>query len=166
VGRVRRSWGEAVYNAAFRRNEALSSKPLAGSYAILCSGTATIEKLTIVVDAGTVVDPDGALAQIEGGALWGLSMALHEGTEFVKGQVKDTNLDSYTPLRMGDEPELDIEFIDSTEVPVGLSVRFASSWSGGSAGTLEYRPRAPSTRYRTGSAPGDRQGVGGASPLR
>jgi hypothetical protein len=68
----------------------LSSKPLAGSYAILCSGAATIEKLTIVVDAGTVVDPDGALAQIEGGALWGLSMALHEGTEFVKGQVKDT----------------------------------------------------------------------------
>jgi isoquinoline 1-oxidoreductase beta subunit len=98
----------------------LSSKPLAGSYAILCSGAATIEKLTIVVDAGTVVDPDGALAQIEGGALWGLSMALHEGTEFVKGQVKDTNLDSYTPLRMGDEPELDIEFIDSAEVPVGL----------------------------------------------
>jgi CO/xanthine dehydrogenase Mo-binding subunit len=34
--------------------------------------------------------------------------------------VKDTNLDSYTPLRMGDEPELDIEFIDSAEVPVGL----------------------------------------------
>jgi isoquinoline 1-oxidoreductase subunit beta len=84
------------------------------------SGTVSVEKLTIVVDAGTVVDPDGALAQIEGGALWGLSMALHEGTEFVKGQVKDTNLDSYTPLRMGDEPELDIEFIDSAEVPVGL----------------------------------------------
>ena len=84
------------------------------------SGAVTVEKLTIVVDAGTVVDPDGALAQVEGAALWGLSMALHEGTEFVKGQVKDTNLDSYTPLRMGDEPELDIEFIDSAEVPVGL----------------------------------------------
>jgi isoquinoline 1-oxidoreductase beta subunit len=79
-----------------------------------------VEKLTIVVDAGTVVDPDGALAQTEGGALWGLSMALHEGTEFVEGQVKDTNLDTYTPLRIGDVPELDIEFVDSTEVPVGL----------------------------------------------
>jgi isoquinoline 1-oxidoreductase subunit beta len=67
-----------------------------------------------------VVHPDGAMAQVEGGALWGLSMALHEGTEFVKGQVSDTNFDSYTPLRIGDVPELDIEFIDSTEVPVGL----------------------------------------------
>ena len=84
------------------------------------SGAVTVEKLTIVVDAGTVVHPDGALAQVEGGALWGLSMALHEGTEFVKGQVSDTNFDSYTPLRIGDVPELDIEFIASTEVPVGL----------------------------------------------
>src|SRR5258706_93220 len=66
-----------------------------------------VEKLTIVVDAGTLVHPDGALAQIEGSALWGLSMALHEGTEFVKGQVKDRNFDSYTPLRIGDVPELD-----------------------------------------------------------
>ncbi len=84
------------------------------------AGTVVVEKLTIVVDCGTVVDPGGALAQIEGGALWGLSMALHEGTEFVRGQVKDTNLDTYTPLRIGDVPELDIEFVDSTEVPVGL----------------------------------------------
>lgn len=83
-------------------------------------GVVAVEKLTIVVDAGTVVSPDGALAQIQGGALWGMSLALHEGSEFVRGQVKDTNLDTYTPLRMGDEPELDIEFVDSAEVPVGL----------------------------------------------
>jgi CO/xanthine dehydrogenase Mo-binding subunit len=83
-------------------------------------GVVSVEKLTIVVDAGTVVSPDGALAQVEGGALWGMSLALHEGSEFVRGQVKDTNLDTYTPLRMGDEPELDIEFVDSAEAPVGL----------------------------------------------
>ena len=84
------------------------------------SGAVAVEKLTIVVDAGTLVHPDGALAQVEGSALWGLSMALHEGTEFVKGQVKDTNFDSYAPLRIGDVPELHIEFIDSLEAPVGL----------------------------------------------
>jgi CO/xanthine dehydrogenase Mo-binding subunit len=28
-----------------------------------------LEKLTLVVDAGTVVHPDGALAQVEGAAL-------------------------------------------------------------------------------------------------
>jgi len=84
------------------------------------SGAVTVEKLTFVVDAGTIVHPDGALAQVEGAALWGLSMALHEGTEFINGQVRDTNLDTYTPIRIGDVPEVEVEFIDSTEVPVGL----------------------------------------------
>jgi isoquinoline 1-oxidoreductase subunit beta len=84
------------------------------------TGAVVVEKLTIVVDAGTLIDPDGALAQVEGSALWGLSLALHEGSEFVNGQVKDTNLDSYTPLRIGDVPELQIEFVDSVEAPVGL----------------------------------------------
>ena len=84
------------------------------------SGAVSVEKLTIVVDAGTLVHPDGALAQVEGSALWGLSMALHEGTEFVNGEVKDTNLDTYTPLRIGDVPALDIEFVESVEAPVGL----------------------------------------------
>src|SRR6202044_604059 len=79
------------------------------------NGAVTVEKLTIVVDAGTLVHPDGALAQVEGSILWGLSMALYEGTEFIAGQVKDTNLDSYTPLGIIDVAELDVEFIDSAE---------------------------------------------------
>lgn len=42
------------------------------------------------------------------------------GTEFVEGQPKDTNLNTYKPLRMGDVPEVEIEFLPSTETPVGL----------------------------------------------
>jgi len=84
------------------------------------SGAITVEKLTLVIDAGTIVDPDGALAQTEGSLLWGLSMALYESSEFVNGRVKDTNLDTYEPLRIADIPQLDITFVESTEVPVGL----------------------------------------------
>lgn len=84
------------------------------------TGIVRLQKLTLVVDAGTIVHPDGALAQVEGGALWGASMALHEGTEFINGQVRDTNLDTYTPMRMADVPEIDIEFLPSTETAVGL----------------------------------------------
>ena len=47
-------------------------------------------------------------------------MALHEGTEFVNGQVKDVNLNSYTPMRMADVPEMDIEFLDNGHQAVGL----------------------------------------------
>ncbi len=84
------------------------------------TGVITVEKLTVVTDAGTVVDPDGARAQTEGASLWGLSMALHEGTQFDKGQVRDRNLDTYRPLRIAAVPELDIAFVDSVHVPVGL----------------------------------------------
>ena len=84
------------------------------------TGHVTVQKIWLVVDCGTVVDPNGARAQIEGSALWGLSMALYEGTEFRNGTVVDTNLDSYTPLRMIDTPPIEIEIVDSTEVPVGL----------------------------------------------
>ena len=76
--------------------------------------------ISVVAIAGTIVDSDSAQAQTKDAALWGLSMALYEGTEFENGNVKDTNLDTYTPLRMGDVPELDINFVTSTEVPVGL----------------------------------------------
>jgi len=84
------------------------------------SGAVKVEKLTLVADAGTIVDPDGALAQMQGASLWGLSLALHEGTEFEDGNVKARNLGAYTPLRLADTPELDITFVDSAEVPVGL----------------------------------------------
>jgi len=84
------------------------------------SGVVTVQKLTLVTDAGTIVDPDGALAQTQGGALWGLSMALHEGTEFANAQVRDVNLDTYMPLRLADVPEMDISFLPSTQAPVGL----------------------------------------------
>jgi len=84
------------------------------------NGHVAVEKLTIVIDAGTIIHPDSAAAQVEGAALWGLSTALYEGTEVIRGQPKDTNLDSYRVLRMGEMPELDIEFIPSTETPVGL----------------------------------------------
>lgn len=84
------------------------------------TGVIVCQKLWLVVDAGTIVDPDGARAQIEGGALWGLSMALFEGTEFEHGTIRARNLNTYTPLRFADAPEVEIEFVESTLKPMGL----------------------------------------------
>ena len=87
---------------------------------VSADGSAKLEKLTLVIDAGTIIHPEGALAQAEGAALWGASLALHEGTEFVNGEVAGLNLNAYTPMRMADVPELDIELVASTEMPVGM----------------------------------------------
>jgi len=80
----------------------------------------TVKKIWQTIDCGTVVHPDGARAQAEGATLWGVSLALHEGTTFENGEVKDQNLNTYTPLRMSDVPELDIKFVESTEFPMGM----------------------------------------------
>ena len=84
------------------------------------TGVVTVKRLVSVLDAGTVVHPDGALAQVEGGMLWGLSLALHEGTMFENGLPRDLNLNSYTPVRMQDVPDMDIEFVQNDHMPVGL----------------------------------------------
>lgn len=84
------------------------------------TGRVHLLRLSVVTDAGTIVHPDGAVAQVQGASLWGASMALHEGTEISNGQVKDTNLNTYSPMRMADVPVIDVEFIDSTEKSMGL----------------------------------------------
>ena len=86
----------------------------------VASGEVALKKLWQTIDVGTVVNPDGAMAQAEGAALWGVSLALHEGARFNAGEVAEQNLDRYTPLRMRDVPELDISFVDSQEFPSGL----------------------------------------------
>ena len=88
--------------------------------AVDASGNITVKKIWQSIDCGTVIDPDGALAQAEGATLWGVSLALHEGTAFQSGEVRDSNLDTYSPLRMSDVPDLEIHFMQSDEFPTGL----------------------------------------------
>ncbi len=84
------------------------------------TGEAVVERIWASIDAGTLAHPDGALAQAEGAILWGVSMALHEGTEIENGLPRDRNLDTYTPLRMHQVPDLDIDFVTNDHMPVGL----------------------------------------------
>ena len=85
------------------------------------SGKITLKKLYIVVDAGLIVHPDGALAQLEGSCTLGKrALRCMNQTRIKDGQVTATNFDTYLPLRMKDVPDIDIEFVQSDEFPVGL----------------------------------------------
>ena len=85
------------------------------------NGAATVEQPNLIVDAGTVVHPDSTLAQVEGAAL---SVGVEHGPARRIGvrerSAKNTNLDTYTSLRIGDVPEVQVEFVACTEAPVGL----------------------------------------------
>ena len=84
------------------------------------TGEVTVKKLTVAMDVGTVVNPDGVRAQIEGSTLWGLSLAMLEKATMGNGGIEQTNFDSYTPMRMSQMPELDISIIANGEPAVGV----------------------------------------------
>ena len=71
-------------------------------------------KVTTVVDAGSIVNPDGAAAQIEGGTIMGLSSAIGEAITLDKGAVQQSNLTDYPILKLADAPPVhDIHFLNS-----------------------------------------------------
>lgn len=77
-------------------------------------GSPKVLKVTTVVDAGSIVNPDGAAAQIEGGTIMGLSSAIGEAITLDKGAVQQSNLTDYPILKLADAPPVhDIHFIES-----------------------------------------------------
>ena len=84
------------------------------------TGEVTLKKLTVAMDVGTVVNPDGVRAQIEGSTMWGVSLAMLEKATMENGGIQQTNFDSYAPMRMSQIPELDISIIANGEPAVGV----------------------------------------------
>jgi len=89
--------------------------------AVAPSGEVKVKKLTVATDVGTQVHPDNIRAQVEGAALWGLSLAMYEkghpqGWRYRAGPTFDT----YTPLRMSQTPEVAISVIANGEHATGV----------------------------------------------
>jgi nicotinate dehydrogenase subunit B len=76
-------------------------------------------------DAGLVVNPDGAINQIEGGIIQSASWVLKEQVRFDNGE-QDSGVSSidwltYPVLKFSEVPEIDIELINTREaVPLGV----------------------------------------------
>ena len=88
--------------------------------AVAPSGEVKVKKLTVATDVGTQVHPDNIRAQVEGAALWGLSLALYEKATLKDGGIEQTNFDTYTPLRMSQMPEVAISVIANGEKATGV----------------------------------------------
>ena len=81
----------------------------------------TVEKVTAVVDAGTLVHPDQALAQMQGTINFGQSACMWGEITIKNGGVEQNNFDMYRVARINENPKvLDIHFIKSDNTPGGL----------------------------------------------
>ena len=85
------------------------------------SAKATIEvhTLTVAADVGQPINRDGLEAQLQSGALFGLSSALYGKITFAGGAAQQANFDTYRVLRMNEAPAIRTVVIASTAAPTG-----------------------------------------------
>ena len=80
------------------------------------SGKVKVDKYTIAVDPGIVVNPLQLKRTIEGGALMGLSHALYEEMTFDQSGITSRDWRSYPILTMDDVPEIKVVILPHPEV--------------------------------------------------
>ena len=76
--------------------------------------------MTIAVDVGEAINPDGVINQIEGGAIQATSWVLKEQVRFDRERITSNTWSSYPILRFSEVPEVQVEVIARPELdPVG-----------------------------------------------
>ncbi|WP_179343692.1 xanthine dehydrogenase family protein molybdopterin-binding subunit [Winogradskyella ursingii] len=87
---------------------------------VMKNGKPTVDKVTVAVDCGIVVNPTGAKNQVEGGVIDGIGHAMYGNFSFEKGKPKDTNFNTYRLIRMKETPIVETYFVDNKLSPTGL----------------------------------------------
>jgi len=79
-----------------------------------------VRKLTLAVDVGEAINPDGVINQIEGGAIQATSWVLKERVRFDRQRITSTSWSEYPVLRFSEVPDIEVELIQRNEIdPVG-----------------------------------------------
>ncbi len=91
-------------------------------------GELRVLQLDLAFDCGRVLDTDTVVAQMQGGALFGLNMCLNEALSIENGRIVEGNFDQYPMLRLADVPRVNVHlggltgherFSEVGEPPVG-----------------------------------------------
>jgi len=115
---------EPSSNGAPLRGQGVSVMLRSGTYwACACriavmpaTGVIAVEKVTVVVDPGIVVNPLQLKRQVEGGTMMGVSETLYEEVAFDESGVTSRDWQSYPILKMGDMPEVKVVLVHRPEV--------------------------------------------------
>jgi isoquinoline 1-oxidoreductase beta subunit len=117
-------WGKPMESG---RGMGMAVCPYGNSYcAVIAEVTVrdkklTVDKITIGVDCGKVINPSGASNQIMGGIVWGLTALLYGGLPIKNGRAIHTNFHQNKLLRMNECPPMEVHFVDTDdERPWGI----------------------------------------------
>jgi isoquinoline 1-oxidoreductase subunit beta len=73
-----------------------------------------IKRVVCAIDCGLAVNPDGVVAQMESGIVFGLTAALYGEITLEKGRVQQSNFHNYKMLRMGETPVIEVHIVSSS----------------------------------------------------
>ncbi len=83
-------------------------------------GKLKVHKIWTAADCGTVVNSDTVKAQLEGAAIFGMSLAYYGQITAEQGKIMQSNYHDYEMLRMHQAPEIQVEIVPSTDLPTGI----------------------------------------------
>jgi isoquinoline 1-oxidoreductase beta subunit len=103
----------------------------------------TVHRVTVAADIGPVLNPSGAINQIQGSVIDGLSTMAALEVTLVAGHVTQRNFGDYAPLRIQNAPLVDVHFIEPDFSPTGT-------------GEPALPPLAPAVAHAIFAATGER----------
>lgn len=132
TGRLRRVFEVAAREAGW--GSALPAgwgRGIAGSYANsafvavvaeveVSAGAIHARRMVVAADVGTVVNPLGASAQIEGAVVFALSAALKQEITVAGGRVVQGNFNDFPVLRLPEAPRIEVHLVPGGDVPLGV----------------------------------------------
>jgi isoquinoline 1-oxidoreductase beta subunit len=81
-------------------------------------GAIRVHRVDAAVNCGIVVNPDQALAQVQGAIVFGLSAALFHEITVQSGAVVQRSFPDYDMIRLANAPRVTVEFLAS-DAPMG-----------------------------------------------
>jgi isoquinoline 1-oxidoreductase beta subunit len=84
-------------------------------------GAVRVEKVWVAADVGQpIINPLGAMNQVQGSVLDGLSQALHQKVTIEDGRAAQSNFTDYPLMRIGEAPPVEVRFLKTDFPPTGL----------------------------------------------
>jgi len=88
---------------------------------VAADGAVKPERAWVAADVGhQIVNPSGAMNQVQGAVIDGLSHALFQKVTIENGAVAQNNFYDYPVLRMKDAPPVEVKFLKTAYPPTGL----------------------------------------------